>query len=65
MCDFINMLPVIGIKLEFIFGSVDVMYVWLGKRAEVGYLIWGYNVIFWLWNMNSILLSAESQYYFC
>ena len=56
--------PVIEIKLGLIIGLEDLSYAWLGKITDIVSLIWGYNVLFLWWKMNSILLSNESQYYF-
>ena len=51
-CALMNIGPLLGIKFEFILGTEDVMHVQFGKKTEVSYLIWGYNVIFWLWKMD-------------
>ena len=40
------MVPVLGIYLDFILETEDVIYVQLGKITEIGYFICGYNVMF-------------------
>ena len=41
-----NIGSLLGLKLDFVLETEDVIYVRLGKIIEIGSLIWGYKCIF-------------------
>ena len=68
---FLNMIPLLGIIMEFVLGNSDKTFLGIDERTELGYLINFQNVIYlvvedWLnftlnWDSKSLLMV---QFYF-